>query len=220
MEAEVKSRQHDKTPTRTCAGCRVATAAGELVRVVLGEDRRLVVDLGAGAFGRGAWVHPRPECIERAAPRGFSKSFKSPVETTAAELRAGLVDAADRRVHGLLASARGARSVAVGTMATDEAIESGSARLVIVARDARAAAATTPAQRAIAAGQAVAWGDKSRRGAALGRGETGVVAVLDAGIARALRHAIAISHVDDSPATSGRIPKNPREGLAFSEKEG
>jgi ribosomal protein L7Ae-like RNA K-turn-binding protein len=165
-------------------------------------------------------VHARAECIERAAPRGLSKSYKTQVETKATELQVALVEAAERRIHGLLSGARGSRSIAIGTNATDETIEAGAARLVIVARDARAAAETGPVQRVIAAGDAVAWGDKQRLGAALGRGETGVVAVIDSGIARALRHAIAISHVNDSTAGVGRIPKNPSEGLAFSEKEG
>lgn len=225
MEAAVTSHEHDHQPTRTCAGCREASAKGELVRVVLGEDQRVVVDLGGGAFGRGAWLHARRECIERAAPRGLSKSFKSSVETSAEQLCAAIAEAALRKLSGLLAGARGSRLLAIGTNATDDAIEAGRARLVIVASDAKAAAVTSPVQRMVAAGNAVAWGDKQSLGAALGRGETGVVAVLDRGIADALRRAIALSHVNDSfragsSGGPGGKPKNPSKRRSFSEKEG
>jgi predicted RNA-binding protein YlxR (DUF448 family) len=222
MEVQVRQSPHDKQPTRTCAGCRVTGAKGELVRVVLGDDQHVVVDLAGGAFGRGAWLHVRPECIERAVPRGLAKSFKSEVKTTAAELRDKLVEAAERRILGLLSGARGSERIAVGTSATDDEIEAGRARLVVVATDARAAATTGPVQRMIAAGNAVAWGDKQRLGKALGRGELGVLAVSDSGIAVALRHAIALSHINDSMAGAdggpGPNPRNPGKQRTFSEE--
>lgn len=201
-EVRVHSPEQKKQPVRTCVGCRGAGSKHELVRVVLGEDRQVVVDLAASAFGRGAWVHARPECIARAAGRGLAKSFKSEVRTTAAELSAAIARAAERRVVGLLSAARRAQRLALGSDAAAQAIAGGRARLVVVSRDARAAADAGGVQRMIAAGRAAAWGTKQTLGAAVGRGETAVVAVLDAGIARALSEAIALAHVDDYGAGS------------------
>ena len=63
--------------TRFCVGCGVRVArsrAHELVRLVLvpADDGAVTVvaDLGGGAVGRGAWVHPTRSCLERATERG------------------------------------------------------------------------------------------------------------------------------------------------------
>jgi uncharacterized protein len=198
MEVGVQSAERDKQPTRTCVGCRGTGSRGELVRVIAAEDGSVVVDLSASAFGRGAWVHARRECISRAAPRGLSKSFKSKLTISSHELAQAIASAADRRVSGLLASARLTRRLAPGSTAALDEIAAGRARLVIVAADARAAASGSGIQQMIERGRAVAWGNKQTLGAALGRGDTGVVAVLDEGIARALSSAIGLSHIRDS----------------------
>ena len=77
------------TVVRTCVGCHEAVDQQELVRVALDrstdppsvhwdEDRR--------RGGRGAWVHPRSDCVERAlVRRGFQRSFRGPMDTTAFE---------------------------------------------------------------------------------------------------------------------------------------
>jgi predicted RNA-binding protein YlxR (DUF448 family)/ribosomal protein L7Ae-like RNA K-turn-binding protein len=206
MEAQVHSPEHKRKPSRTCAGCRSAAGKGELVRVVLAEDGLLVVDLGGSAFGRGAWLHPRWECIERAAPRGLSKSFKGEVKTGPQELALSIARAGDRRVSGLLASAKSAKRLAAGRAVVVQEIEAERAQLIVVASDARAAAESNAVQRMIAAGRAACWGTKQTLGGAVGRGETGIIAVLDRGIAQALESAIALSHIADSIAgfTAGR----------------
>lgn len=65
-------------PIRTCVGCRATAPQRELVRVVL-VDGKAVVDRERRAPGRGAWVHPRPECLTGARRGGLARSFKSPV---------------------------------------------------------------------------------------------------------------------------------------------
>jgi uncharacterized protein len=81
-------------PVRTCVGCGAAVAWGELVRLkIVGE--RVVIDRSS-AGGRGAWLHPSGECLERAARRrAFGRAFRGvPAAIDLAELRAGLTGSA------------------------------------------------------------------------------------------------------------------------------
>lgn len=65
-------------PTRTCVGCRATAPQRGLVRVVL-TGGRVVADPDRRAAGRGAWVHPRRECLAAAAKGGFARSFRTSV---------------------------------------------------------------------------------------------------------------------------------------------
>jgi predicted RNA-binding protein YlxR (DUF448 family) len=55
-------------PIRTCIGCRERAVAAELLRVVVAAGT-LVPDPRRRAPGRGAWVHPVPECVALAERR-------------------------------------------------------------------------------------------------------------------------------------------------------
>jgi predicted RNA-binding protein YlxR (DUF448 family) len=197
-EGETRRALH--AGTRTCTGCgrRVEPddARRELVRVALVRDpdgvHQAHADVGGSSFGRGAWVHARRDCLERAAARGLARSAKGKVRAEAATLAAEIAQQAERRAWALLGSARRSRRLAFGADAVCAAITAGDAALVIVARDARAAASRGPIQAAIGGGGAVAFGDKRQLGAALDRDELGVIAVLDPGIAEALRHALSL----------------------------
>lgn len=57
------------TPQRTCAGCGGKAARNMMIRVVAGADLHLVVDSQRALPGRGAWVHPTPECVAGAKQR-------------------------------------------------------------------------------------------------------------------------------------------------------
>jgi predicted RNA-binding protein YlxR (DUF448 family) len=61
------------SPTvRTCVGCRQRAAKQELLRVVArdqGSGLEVVPDPAARAPGRGAHLHPTPECLELALRR-------------------------------------------------------------------------------------------------------------------------------------------------------
>jgi len=52
---------------RTCVGCRAKTVVPELLRMVV-VDGMVVPDPGRRLSGRGAWLHPSPDCL-RAAER-------------------------------------------------------------------------------------------------------------------------------------------------------
>lgn len=196
-----RSRQ---SPVRTCVGCRAEAPQGELVRFVLGPDGHVVPDVAGGAFGRGAWLHPRRDCLEGAVRGGLARSFRAPVAVSAKELATALSAAAGRRVEGLLSSARRAQRLAIGSEAVREALADGSALRIVVATDARAAAQTPWVEQAVRAGRALAWGSKDAIGRAVGRSEVGVVAVLDEGLADALSKAIEMAHVG-APGSSRNV---------------
>ncbi len=189
---------------RSCVGCREATDPETLIRVVLGPEGQVVPDLGRRFHGRGAWLHPRPECLQQAARRGLPRSFRAPVKTTAAELWASIRDAADRRVEGLVSAAWRAKKLDLGADAVRDALAQGRARLILVATDARAAADTPGVDRALAAGQVRVWGTKATLGRATGRAELGVVAVLDEGLAEALFSTLQMAQMPAPEAAGSR----------------
>jgi len=189
---------------RTCVGCRTATDPEQVVRLVLAPDGSVVPDLGRSAQGRGAWVHPRPDCLRDAARRGLARSFGAPVATSPEQLVALLRGAAARRVTALLSSAWRARKAELGADAVAAALAAGTAVLVVVAADARAAAETPGLDAAIAAGLVRVWGTKADIGRAVGRAEVGVVAVQDAGLGRALSTALQLAQMPAPAAQPNR----------------
>lgn len=64
-------------PLRTCVGCRVITVASGLLRVVA-QGSHVVPDPRRRLPGRGAWLHPTPECLALAERR---KAFPRALRT-------------------------------------------------------------------------------------------------------------------------------------------
>ena len=56
-------------PQRTCVGCRRVRPKMEMIRLARTPGGTVVVDRAARAPGRGAYVCPRAECVERARRR-------------------------------------------------------------------------------------------------------------------------------------------------------
>jgi predicted RNA-binding protein YlxR (DUF448 family) len=190
---------------RTCVGCRSVNDPAELVRLVLGLDGEVVVDLARGSFGRGVWVHPTVRCIEKAVPAGLSRGFRANVRTTPAEVVERLAQAAVRRVQGLLIGARGARKLEAGATVVEESVLHRRAELVLVATDARASAELPWLGPLVASGRAVAFGEKALFGSWLARKDTALLAVTDVGIARELKEAISWTMLQG--------PRTPSEGV-------
>jgi predicted RNA-binding protein YlxR (DUF448 family)/ribosomal protein L7Ae-like RNA K-turn-binding protein len=194
MTEDSSARPQKKRNERTCAGCGKHAPAEELVRVVHDPgSNAIAIDLANSAFGRGGHVHPSEPCLAKAAKGGFAKAFKAQVVCDAKELASQIVAGADRRIEGLLTGARRAGQVAVGGDVVAEALDQGRASLVLVARDAAAAAKLSPIERAIASGKAIAWSTKKRLGSLMGRDEVAVIAVLQAGVAGAVSHTYQLS---------------------------
>ncbi|WP_344689754.1 YlxR family protein [Blastococcus jejuensis] len=66
------------SPVRTCVGCRKRAPADELLRVVV-RSGALVPDPRRRLPGRGASVHPTPECLRAAERRrAFPRALRLP----------------------------------------------------------------------------------------------------------------------------------------------
>ncbi|GAB3202839.1 YlxR family protein [Geodermatophilus arenarius] len=86
-------------PVRTCVGCRERAPVTDLLRVVH-RSGTLVPDPRRRLPGRGASVHPTPECLHAAERRrAFSRALRLP--------RGAAVEAGPLRTHVLGASAPG-----------------------------------------------------------------------------------------------------------------
>ena len=198
-------------PTRTCVGCQKRGPASDLVRLVLdptADPPSVVVDVAGSAFGRGAHVHPSPDCLVRATKGGLARTFKTKVVADPDEIAAQLVAGVDRRVEGLLMGARRAGQLVIGADPTVEALREGKVALVLVAKDAAAAAQLGAVQAAVAKGLALAFGDKQRLGLLLAKDEVAICGVLHEKVASAIRAALV---------TSG--PFGSRSGGAWSSSE-
>jgi hypothetical protein len=161
----------------------VVVVEGELV--VDGLFARSGALRGPGARGRGAHVHPRLECLGRARA-GLSRALRAPVSASAADLGAGILAACERRMEGLLLSARRIGAVAAGADAAFAAARRG-APLLLVAVDAGAVAEKAEVAGAVAAGRAVAWRTKADLGRLLGEAAVAICAVDHGAIAAELK---------------------------------
>jgi len=172
-----------------------------MVRLVRGPSGEVAVDVGGG--GRGSHVHARTECIVKACKGGLARSFKAAVTADAGELAEQIATGADRRIRGLILSANRLKRVALGADAACEALQRG-AVLVVVATDAGSIARKHVIVEAVAAGNAIAWGDKASLGSLVGAQEVAALAVIDTRIASALRDARRLMDgVSDARTRSG-----------------
>ncbi|WP_158863222.1 YlxR family protein [Leifsonia sp. AG29] len=61
---------------RTCVGCRSRAPRSSLLRVVA-RDSEIVADPSAALPGRGAWLHPTDECLDKALNRrAFGRALR------------------------------------------------------------------------------------------------------------------------------------------------
>lgn len=71
----------DAGPVRTCIGCRRRELAVELLRVVAvstgNGEYAVTVDTAGNLPGRGAWLHPSPQCLRAAIRRrAFGRALR------------------------------------------------------------------------------------------------------------------------------------------------
>jgi uncharacterized protein len=67
-------------PVRTCLGCRERTEKSELLRIVA-RDGGIAIDHGQILPGRGAYLHPRPACLEQALKRrSLGRALRSEID--------------------------------------------------------------------------------------------------------------------------------------------
>ena len=182
---------------RTCVGCRASGEPQDLVRLVVGPDGDVVPDLGGGAFGRGAWVHPRSSCVQGAVRGGLSRGLKTPIKTTAEEVTRHLRDAAVRRTLSLLQAAQRARRAAIGTAALEEAERDGSVELLVLAGDAKASADLSAVRRLAQRGRVRLFKTKAELGAAFARDELALIGLLSPDLSQEVSRMISVSELDE-----------------------
>lgn len=69
--------QVKKIPTRTCTGCRQVKNKKDLIRVVRDKEGNVFVDVTGRQNGRGAYICPNEECLEKAVKnKGLEKALK------------------------------------------------------------------------------------------------------------------------------------------------
>jgi hypothetical protein len=72
METQTRSNP------RTCVGCKKTAPRRELLRFVR-DGAAVTADVRGRRAGRGAWVHPKRECLSAASAHGFSRSFRTSI---------------------------------------------------------------------------------------------------------------------------------------------
>ncbi|MGZ4516177.1 MAG: YlxR family protein [Mycobacterium sp.] len=93
-------------PVRTCIGCRRRELAVVLLRVVAvptgNGEFAVTVDTTCNLPGRGAWLHPNPQCLRAAIRRrAFGRALRitgSPDTSAAVEHISGLDTSATEQV--------------------------------------------------------------------------------------------------------------------------
>ena len=72
-----RAKKPKHIPQRTCVGCRTVLAKRTLVRVVRRSVEGVVVDPSGKLAGRGAYLHNRKSCWERALKGGLANALKT-----------------------------------------------------------------------------------------------------------------------------------------------
>ncbi|MFL6099613.1 MAG: YlxR family protein [Actinomycetales bacterium] len=94
-------RRPGSVPQRTCIGCRVTAPRSVLMRIVAvraGDGFVAELDERRRRPGRGAWLHPSPDCFDLAVRRrAFTRALRvaGPLDTTG--LAAALSEAVTRQ---------------------------------------------------------------------------------------------------------------------------
>jgi predicted RNA-binding protein YlxR (DUF448 family) len=66
--------------SRTCVGCGTVQHKKNMLRLVLNPEGKLIPDEKNRMEGRGAYICPDRECLDKAVKkRGFNKAFKCSV---------------------------------------------------------------------------------------------------------------------------------------------
>ena len=69
-----------KIPQRQCMGCRERKAKRELIRVVRGTDGVVSLDFSGKLNGRGAYICPQTECLQKARKaKSLERSLEVPI---------------------------------------------------------------------------------------------------------------------------------------------
>jgi predicted RNA-binding protein YlxR (DUF448 family)/ribosomal protein L30E len=125
-----------RTATRRCIASGVLLDKSELLRFVVGPDGRVVPDIGGKLPGRGLWLMPRRDMIEKACRRNlFARAARAPVGVPG-DLVEQVTRALRRRCLDLIGLARRAGLVTAGYQKARSRLAAGKAAVLVQARDA------------------------------------------------------------------------------------
>ncbi|AOZ72893.1 hypothetical protein BK816_05960 [Boudabousia tangfeifanii] len=76
MQSKLSTDDLARALGRRCIGCMQVDSRENMWRLVL-KDQQLTIDRGCKLGGRGAWLHPDPDCLKMAKKRrAFLRAFK------------------------------------------------------------------------------------------------------------------------------------------------
>jgi ribosomal protein L7Ae-like RNA K-turn-binding protein len=160
--------------------------------------------MSGGAFGRGAWVHPRPSCLADAVRGGLSRGLKTKVSAEVGQVAELLRQAAARRTLSLLQAAQRAKKAALGTTALEEAERDGRVELLVLASDAKASAQLPVVSRLAKQGRVRLFKTKAELGAAFGRDDLALVGLLSTDLSQEVSRMISVSELAE-PGRAHRV---------------
>jgi uncharacterized protein len=128
-------RQGAEAPQRRCIVTGEVRDRAELLRFVIGPDGAVVPDIDERLPGRGLWLTPRRDIVERAvAKRMFARAARRPVAAPP-ELADRIESLLARRCSDWLGLARRAGLAVAGFDRVSEAVRHGRAALLLCALD-------------------------------------------------------------------------------------
>lgn len=69
-----------KIPMRKCVGCQEMKSKKEMIRIIRTETEEFILDVTGKKNGRGAYICPDKECLEKAVKnKGLERSFKQAI---------------------------------------------------------------------------------------------------------------------------------------------
>ncbi|MCJ8191674.1 DUF448 domain-containing protein [Sphingomicrobium aestuariivivum] len=204
MGTNERQLSDNRSPERTCILTRDAGAKDALVRLALGPDGQVLPDVRAKAPGRGAYVGVTRAQLDEAQAKGklkgaLARAFKTGQLDIPADLGARIEEALRRNFLDRLGlEARGGMLIS-GSEKVDVACRKGEAMLLLHASDASADGVSKLGQgwrmgggeELGMAGGLVLPFDRTTLSSALGRGNAVHLALVDAGAARRVSHALA-----------------------------
>lgn len=172
----------DQGPQRKCIATGEVLPAGELLRFVIGPGDEVVFDVAGKLPGRGIWVRPEREALERAVTKNlFARAAKQPVRVPdglVATIEAQLAE----RVVSLISLARKGGQAVAGYEKVKDWLARGDARVLIQASDGsergKSKLSTPPY------GRFIGWLSADELGRAFGRQSTIHAALGDGGLVR------------------------------------
>ncbi len=90
--------QIKKIPLRKCTGCQEMRNKKDMIRILKTAEGEIVMDATGRKNGRGAYICPKGECLERAVKsRGLERSLKTAVPQTVYESLKKEIDAIESK---------------------------------------------------------------------------------------------------------------------------